>query len=35
MIDRAAGDLFESALADWLRDNTRTEQVIEPGASYA
>jgi death-on-curing protein len=35
MIDLAAGELSEEALADWLRRNSRPEQVSEPDASYA
>lgn len=35
MIDLAAGHLAESELADWLRANSRPQQVSEPDASYA
>jgi len=34
-LDLAAGELSEEALADWLRSNSRPEQVSEPDASYA
>ena len=31
----AAGEFSEEALADWLRTNSRPEQVSEPDANYA
>ncbi|MBS3745352.1 MAG: type II toxin-antitoxin system death-on-curing family toxin [Wenzhouxiangellaceae bacterium] len=34
MLGLAAGDLSEAELVDWLRANTRPEQVSEPVAQY-
>ena len=33
-LDLAAGELDESELADWLRANSRPEQVSDAGGEY-
>lgn len=35
MLALAAGEISEAELADWLRANSRPEQINEPGESYA